>query len=51
MEDVSVASPSKCCYYVAYAIVFRVHIKEASLFDAVTSRVLRKTRDVNDAET
>jgi hypothetical protein len=28
-----------------------VDIEEAGLFDAVTSRILGKARDVNDAET
>jgi hypothetical protein len=43
-------SPSTCGYYVTYAIVFWVDIEEASLFDAVTSRILRKARDIDDAE-
>ena len=38
-----------CCN--TYAVVFRVDIEEAGLFDGVASRILGKTGDVNDAET
>ena len=38
-----------CCD--TYAVVFRVDIEEAGLFDGVASRILGKTGDVDDTET
>jgi hypothetical protein len=38
-------------YCGTYAVVFRVYIEEAGLFDAVAGGVLREAGDVDDAET
>lgn len=51
MRNVSIVSLERHCCRNTYAVVFRVDIEEASLLNAVTSRVLRKAGDVDDAET
>ena len=40
-----------CSCWDTYAIVFWVDIEEASFLNAVTSGILRKAGDVDDAET
>jgi len=44
-------APERRSYCGTYAVVFRVDVEEASLFDAVAGGILRKTGDVNDTET
>lgn len=51
MSNVSIGSPGSCSCRDTYAIIFRVDVEEAGLLNAVTSGILRKAGDVDDAET
>jgi hypothetical protein len=41
----------RCSYCITYAVVFRVDIEEAGLFDAVAGGILGKAGDVDNAKT